>query len=264
MHFTSDPTKPHPGNSSWLLQVNASSRPIVTVFCFPYAGGGASMFRHWIGHFPPDIEILAVQLPGREGRIGESAITRMAPLVKAVSEGLLPHLQGRFVFLGHSMGAILAFEVARHLHRMGRVGPELLIASASPAPQLPRRQSATYLLPDADLFAKLHSLGGTPPGVFENPDLMDLSLGAIRADFEAIETYEYEPGGPLSCPIIAIGGSDDPDVGCEDLDAWRVQTAAEFSMAEFSGNHFFLFDAPASSYVHMIRFKAIQTQKCAH
>jgi medium-chain acyl-[acyl-carrier-protein] hydrolase len=228
----------------WAIPVSHASKPRLKLLCFPFAGGGASAFRFWINLFPPDISVYAVQLPGRESRVREPSFTKMLPLAIAATEGLLPLLGERFAFFGYSMGAILAFEVARHLHRIGREGPDLLIAAASPAPQLSPKSPITFNLPEGELIEKLRELEGTPLDVLENADLMQLILPVIRADFEAVETYEYQNAERLKCMICALGGSADPRVGSAELKGWHAQTSGSFSYVILPGNHFFLTSVP--------------------
>lgn len=229
---------------SWAVPLSHVSAPRLRLLCFPFAGGGASAFRFWIDLFPEDIGVYAVQLPGRESRVREPSFSKMLPLAMAATDGLCPLLGERFAFFGYSMGAILAFEVARHLRRIGRVGPELLIAAASPAPQLSSSSPMTFNLPERELIEKLRELEGTPPDVLKNPDLMQLFLPVIRADFEAVETYEYQHAERLKCTIFALGGSADRRVGSAELKGWHDQTSGWFSYVILPGNHFFMASAP--------------------
>jgi medium-chain acyl-[acyl-carrier-protein] hydrolase len=239
-------------SGSWILRLNAVSKPAARLFCFPFAGGGGSVFRPWIRLLPSDIEVFSVQFPGRESRTGECPFNRILPLAMAAADALLPQMGRPCAFLGCSMGAIVGFEVARRLQGMGCSRPFLLIACASPAPQLDRRHPITFNLPDDQLSHYLREMGGTPPAALEDSALMNVLLPLIRADFEALETYVYKSGLPLECPIIAVGGSDDPEIAVAALQAWKIQTRSEFSCCVAPGNHFFLFNSSSSSVVRTL------------
>lgn len=202
------------------------------------------MFRRWLTRFPPEIDVCAVQLPGREGRVRETPYENMAVLAAGAVEGLRPHLQGSFSFFGYSMGALVAFEVARGLQKIGHRGPDLLIVAASPAPQVPRTAPFDFKVPDHELIRDLKNLNGTLPEVLADSNLMRILLPVIRADIKVVATYVYQESEPLDCPIVAIGGSQDPCVKPEQVDAWRFQTSAGFLRYTLTGKHFFLLDSP--------------------
>jgi medium-chain acyl-[acyl-carrier-protein] hydrolase len=228
----------------------------IRTFCFPFAGGGASVFRSWTRKSRPEITFCPVQLPGREDRICERAFNRMIPLAVSVAENLIPHLEQPFAFFGHSMGAILAFEIARLLKKCGHREPALLIVGACPAPQLPRKAEGIFKLPDDLLIKKLSELHGTPPEALQDVDLMQTVLPAIRADFEVVESYGYKTGERLNCPIIAIGASEDVEIGPHELAAWHLQTKGVFSWSIRSGNHFSILDSPDMVITEILRHVA--------
>ena len=211
------------------------------LLCFPYAGGGASIYRTWPSSLPPEIEVLPVQLPGREARIREPAFTSLPPLI----DGLLPALgrgllDGPVAFFGHSMGALVAYELARALRDAGSPRPLHLFVSARRAPDLPARTAPIHALPEPEFRQRLRELNGTPEAVLEHPELMELLGPTLRADFTLIETYEPTSAPPLDCPITAFGGVDDPDVSEEEMAAWRRFTTAAFQLRMLPGDHFFL------------------------
>lgn len=174
----------------------------------------------------------------------EAPYRRMAQLADAVAEGLIEDLPASYAFFGYSMGAILAFEVARRLDKQGLSARAVVVGAARP-PQLGRRTDAppTYNLPDAALIETLQELRGTPPEVLLSAETMQIVLPGIRADLEVVETYQYSPDRPLSCPLMAIGGSDDVRVGSQELEHWREQTTGEFSFHVLPGSHFFLLES---------------------
>lgn len=172
-------------------------------------------------------------------RLKEPPFDRLAPLAEAIVEALLPCLDKPFAFLGHSMGALISFEVARRLRRIHRE-PGQMFVSGRWAPQWPDPDPPTHALPEAEFIAELRRLNGTPEAVLGNRELMQLLLPTLRADFAVLETCGYEPEPSLTCPIVAFGGLQDPDVTCEMLEAWRQQTCSGFSLQMLPGDHFFL------------------------
>jgi medium-chain acyl-[acyl-carrier-protein] hydrolase len=227
----------------WLAPARPRAQAEVRLFCFPYAGGGASIFRGWADGLPDAVEACPVQLPGREARFREAAFTRLRPLVESLAAGLRPHLDRPFAFFGHSLGALVAFELARRLARDGRPGPVHLFVSGCVAPQTATRETSIHTLPDAEFREELRRLNGTPAAALDDDELMELVLPTLRADFALYETYAFDPGPPLACPITALGGLGDDGVGSQDLDAWREQTTGPFRMRMLPGDHFFVHTA---------------------
>jgi medium-chain acyl-[acyl-carrier-protein] hydrolase len=208
--------------------------------CFPYAGGGVSVFRGWQAELRQNIEVRIVELPGRGALMRTAPFRRMEPLVEATVSALSPFLDKPLAFFGHSMGALVAFEVARTLALRHGVEPRHLFASAHPAPHLPRAQAPIHDLPEPQFHDELRRRGGTPTEVLNDAEIMRLTSPAVRADFEVCETYRFFPGWPLECPITAFGGDDDRDVTTETLEAWRVHTRAAFNRHSGPGDHFFI------------------------
>jgi len=210
------------------------------LFCFPYAGGSSIIYRSWGESLPPSFEVVAVQLPGRGNHANVTPFTEMPSLVRALAPALLPHLDKPFAFFGHSMGALIGFELARWLRREGRRGPLQLFSSGCRAPQVPRREAFMYDLPEAEFVERLTTLKGTPQEVLAHPELMQFVLPLLRADFSVAETYSFSGGPPLDCPVSAYGGLKDKDVLREDVEAWREQTTGAFNLRMFPGDHFFI------------------------
>ncbi len=229
------------GSAHGLAYYKPRPEATLRLFCFPYAGGSALVYRQWADRLPRQVEVCPVQLPGRGHRLDEAPVRRMSPLAALVAREIRPLLDKRFAFYGHSMGATLAFEVARLLRREGAPQPSHLFASARRAPQVPRDADApTYDLPDSELIEELRRLNGTPPEVFAEPDLLKMMLPLIRADFEVTQTYAYEDEPPLDCAITVYGGLEDQGVRRENLEAWRAQTTAPRAVRLFPGDHFFI------------------------
>jgi medium-chain acyl-[acyl-carrier-protein] hydrolase len=226
--------------ASWIFRPRQNSAAHLRLFCFPYAGGGASIFRNWPDALEPGVEVLAVQLPGRETRIREACYTLMSTLMPVLRQALLPYFGAPFAFFGHSVGALIAFELARQLRRQGDPAPVQLFVSGHRAPHLADRDPPIHQLPDAQFLEELRRLKGTPKQVLENLELLDLLLPALRADFALYENHAYSPEAPLDCPISAFGGRQDQEVSREELEAWRDQTTRSFMLEMFEGDHFFL------------------------
>jgi medium-chain acyl-[acyl-carrier-protein] hydrolase len=227
--------------SPWLTCSNRQAS--LRLFCFPYAGGGANIFRTWQDNLPPTVEVCPVQLPGREKRLLEPPFTNLRLLVEAARRALLPYLDRPFAFFGHSMGATISFELARSLYQEQNLNPVHLFVSGRRAPQLPETHALTYDLPQKEFLEELRRLKGTPAEILEHPELMELMLPLLRADFELVQTYHYLAGPPQRCPITAFGGLHDEEVSRADLEAWREQTTTAFSLHMLPGDHFFLHTA---------------------
>jgi surfactin synthase thioesterase subunit len=233
------------GDRARLIGSRVLARPpsrsaAVRLFCLPFAGGGASAYHGWVGALPPAVDVCPVQPPGRETRRDEPPIPALGRLVEALADELLPHLDAPFALFGHSMGGLIGFELARHLRRRHGPSPVRLFVSAHRAPHLPGHERQLHRLPTAALVEELHRLKGTPEAVFRYPELLELVLPVLRADFALCETYRYFPDQPLDCPISAFGGTEDPRVGPALLAAWGFQTRAAFELRLFGGDHFYL------------------------
>jgi medium-chain acyl-[acyl-carrier-protein] hydrolase len=216
------------------------------LFCLPYAGGSALIYRSWPSTLPPGVEVCPVQLPGRGHRMNEPPFLSGDALVPALAEALSPYLDKPFAIFGHSMGAHISFELARHLRRHAGLAPEHLFVSGRRAPQLPERGRIVYDLPDDELVEHLRHLNGTPREVLESPELMQLMLPLLRADFALCDTYAYADEPPLDCPVTAFGGLGDTDVPRVDVEAWAAQTTGAFSLRMLPGDHFFIHEQEAS------------------
>jgi medium-chain acyl-[acyl-carrier-protein] hydrolase len=215
--------------------------PGVRLYCFSYAGGSASIYRSWAEVFPPDIEVHCVQLPGREWRLKEEPFTRLGPLMDELVE--VVDVTRPYALFGHSLGALIAFELARAMRRTGRPDPTHLFVSAHRAPQLPREEPTIHDADDDVFAAGIETLRGTPPELLANEELMQLIRPVLRADFALAETYEYSDEPPLRCPISAFGGLGDHVTGRSKLEPWRAQTSSDFLLRMILGGHFFVTEA---------------------
>jgi medium-chain acyl-[acyl-carrier-protein] hydrolase len=230
--------------TSWLPYANGGEARL-RLFCFPHSGAAAAMYRPWVGALGPRVQVCPVELPGHGTRIAEPLARRLAPLVAETAAALRPYLDRPYAIFGHSMGALLGFELARSLAGSGGPAPEHLFASGHEAPQLASGRPPVHCLPEEEFAAELRRLGGTPDDVFGNEELRRLLFPILRADFEACETYVFGRGARLACPITALAGLSDPFVSQRQLEAWLVHTEAAFDMQLFAGDHFYLIGARA-------------------
>lgn len=221
----------------------ANERAKIRLFCFPYAGGSSLIFRTWANALGPSIAVCPAHLPGRERRLIEKPYTSAQSLVEAAAEAIVPHLDLPFAFFGHSMGALISFELARHLRRLHLPSPVHLFLSGRCAPQAGIREKVTYNLTANEFAEELRRLNGTPREVLENQELMDLMIPLLRADFEICQTYRYTQEPALDCPITAFGGLYDRDVSEEMIAAWKKQTTGSFRLCMMPGDHFFVHSA---------------------
>jgi surfactin synthase thioesterase subunit len=225
---------------AWLAFRHPNLRARLRLFCFPYAGGGASVFRSWHSLLPMQVEICPIQLPGRENRLNETPFKRLSVLVDELVDVLLPVFDMPFAFFGHSMGALVGFELTRRLRQYNQPLPFQLFTSGSGAPQMPNQKSPIHQLPKEEFIAAVKYLKGTPDEVWQHEELVKILLPYLRADFEICESYIYQPEAPLSIPITVYGGRQDPKVGIEQLGAWSKQTINSCVVHLFPGGHFFL------------------------
>jgi medium-chain acyl-[acyl-carrier-protein] hydrolase len=212
----------------------------VQLLCLPYAGGGTWIFKGWARKLPSWLELWVAELAGRDSLARQPPSTRLDDYVAALSRALARADERPVVLFGHSMGALLAFELARALRRLRAVFPLTLCLSGHRAAHLPSPHRPIHLLPQASFIAELSALQGTPDAVLADVDLTDYFVSLLRADFATCETYRYMPEPPLDCGIIALGAVDDPTTSVEELGAWRVLTRGRFRMRLFRGGHFFV------------------------
>lgn len=227
--------------SEWFLRFRATSREGgVNLFCLPHAGGCASAYFPWSRALPPFVNLWAVQLPGREGRIAEPAVTSAGRLSAQIVEAMMPLLGEPFALFGHSLGALLAFEIARTLSDRRLPTPVTLFLSGCGVPKPRRAAHPIHLLPDDDFLAEVRRFGGTPPEVLADAEMMSLVLPRLRADIELYESYSFSGGPPLAVPISVFGGLDDEEARRDELAGWARLTTGHFRLQLFPGDHFYL------------------------
>lgn len=224
----------------WVVRWNVTARPRLRLICFPYAGGGAVTFHGWQDLLPRDIELCAVQLPGRESRLAEKPMDRMADLVPALADALGGLLDRPYATFGHSLGSVIGFETVHHLVASGAPAPRRMFVGGSRAPQVRINERSLHTLPDDEFLRSVMQLNGTDPTVALYPELLALALPFLRADFTLSEQYEYTPRPRLDCPITVFNGESDQGVPEPDARLWAEQTSAAFRLRVLPGDHFFL------------------------
>jgi medium-chain acyl-[acyl-carrier-protein] hydrolase len=226
--------------SSWLPFRAVRPGVRLRLLCFPYAGGSASLYRAWSDALPEHIELCAVQLPGRETRLGEDPYTDMSRLVDDLIAAVEPLLRRPFALFGYSFGGAVAHEFGlRAAERLDR-HPAQLFVCARRAPHLARRDASRHDIGEDELKAELHRLNGTPREVLENAELMELLLPALRADLELNDTYVAAPERIHGCPLTVFAGADDAEVSPAELRAWSELTSGACRLATLAGDHFFI------------------------
>jgi len=224
-----------------IRQPNPAAR--IRLFCFPYAGGGNATYRDWPKRLPADIEVAAVQLPGREWRIQEDPINDLKVMASDALEGIRPYLDKPFALLGTSMGGTLIFELARQLRAADLPAPACLLPFAVGAPHTPETK-LFHNLPDGELVAEIRDFGVMADAIANNSEVLDIMLPILRADCTAHETYECGPQPPFDFPIWVYGGLGDDTVERERLDAWEIHTNGECRVHMIMGGHLFVDDMP--------------------
>jgi len=221
--------------SDWFIRPRPLPAPRLRLFCFPYSGAGGQIYVPWARLLPAGVELCAVQPPGRWNRRAEPAFTRMEPLVAACVAAMAPLTDVPFVIFGHSLGALVGYEVARTLT------PRHLVVSARSGPQMTIRRQPLAQLDDDDFLAGIASLyGAIPAAVAADAELMALVLPPLRADMTIYENYVPTPGPALRCPLSGFYGTRDATCGERDIAAWSELTALGFHSVPFDGPHLFL------------------------
>lgn len=239
----------------WVIVHQARPHARLRLFCFPHAGGGASVFREWYRSLPEEIEVCAVQLPGRENRLRDQPIANMVDLIGQLSDVLEPALDRPYALFGHSMGALIAFEFARRSQQVQNA-PLQLFLSGRNAPKIAyphELENPRHRLSKDALIDELRLIHGTPTEILDNQELMAALLPTLRADFALVETYAYGKGQPLSCPIHAFGGDDDTFTSRAGLDSWAEETEGAFQADILPGDHFFIASQRPALLRHIAR-----------
>jgi len=230
-----------PTGGAWLSRRPPRPDARIQLYCLPHAGAGASAYREWLRRIDPRVDVIALQLPGRERRIAEPPPSGIDWLADQVTDVIADAAGGLpFAVFGHSMGGLVAYEVAQRTTRRG-LPPEHVIVSGYPAPHLPRDHEV-HQLPDSELVEHITALQGTPHEVLANSVLLRETLPILRADFANCETYRYPGDPPLRAPLTVLGGRADPTAPVPALRRWQDLSAGRFALHLFDGGHFFLHD----------------------
>lgn len=227
--------------ASCLKRRRSSTPPRSRLLCFPWCGAGASALRRLTTHLPADVDVLLVQLPGREERFGQRPLLTMDDVVAHVTSALAQEPDLPLALFGHSMGAVVAYDVAHALQAQGERPPQLLMVSGHGAP---RQRAATdpqwHLAPEEELVAQLAELGGTQSGLLQDKAALQAILPALRADYQVLESRPWTVRAPLACPIVACCSTGDTTVEIQRMDHWRHLTDGPFELHWFDGDHFYL------------------------
>ncbi|MFD0904622.1 thioesterase II family protein [Actinomadura sediminis] len=242
---------PNPVGDLWIRRFHPSAGATARLVCFPHAGGAASFFRPVSAALAPDVEVLALQYPGRQDRRAETPVRDLHRLADETYAALRPHLGDRPAFFGHSMGAALAYEVALRAERDG-LGPRVLVASGRRAPSRHRTEDV-HRRDDDGIIAEIRGLNGTESRVLDEEEILRAALPALRADYHAIETYRTSGTATLSCPVAVFVGDADPQVTPDEARAWREHTSGALELHTFRGGHFYLTARPAETIDRLVK-----------
>lgn len=228
---------------SWIRRLGPAGASRVRLICLPHAGGSANFFFGMSRALAPEVEVLAVQYPGRQDRRHEPNLTDMGELADRVAEAV-PSDDQPFGVFGHSMGAILAYEVGLRLSAAG-APPVRVFVSGRRAPSR-YRDERVHQRDDDGILAELRVLNGTDATLLDEPELRALILASVRSDYQAVETYRHEPGRTLACPITVLSGDRDPKVTADEAQAWDAHTTAGIDVVTYPGGHFYLVEQSAA------------------
>jgi medium-chain acyl-[acyl-carrier-protein] hydrolase len=238
---------PNGGVPHW-IRCRSEGAPQARLFCLPYAGGSATVFGRWQKHLPRGSQLCLVELRGRGCRSGEEVYTNARRHVHEVCEAMRALLDLPILLFGHSMGALLAYELAHALTAIG-IRPAHVIVSGHRAPHLPSRGRRVHQFSRDELIDELRSLDGIPAEVLDAPDFLDCILPIVRTDFEVVETYAYHARPPLTCDVTVLGGNEDATVSVDELRPWREHTRGRCDVHVLSGGHFFIRSAAAEELI---------------
>ncbi len=235
----------NPNSNPTIVIPKRRTSPRLRLFCIPYAGGSATVFRSWPDVLASEVEPALIQLPGRGARFRETPLTRVRAAVEMLSSAIEPYLDCPYVIFGHSLGALIGFELVRKLRRSQQPDPQHIIVCARAAPHLPNELQTVHRLADNLLVQEVQRrYGGIPHAILADAEMLQLFLPVLRADLEMLETYQYSPELPLTCAMTAYGGMQDGAVTNVQLAGWAEHTTGSFTQQMFPGNHFFVQNSP--------------------
>ena len=260
-------TPPHPTHAAnpWLTTRAASPQSSIRLFCLPHAGAGTSAYNLWKRFLPATIEVCPIQIPGRESRLSEACVTDCTTLIESITLALTAHLDKPYAIFGHSMGALLALDLAQSLRAHGLRSPSHLFVSGRNATHVPMKHGSIHKMEDEDFLAALATrYGGLPQEILDTPELLELYLPILRADLTLLETHRYQPLGPLDCPVSAFCGKDDANVSVAGLEAWGEHTSSTFETKWFDGGHFYLSGPSRATLLDLVAARLAAIPAAAH
>lgn len=237
-------------DTEWLVNLSPAPGGRTNVICLPYAGGGVAAFHGWPARLPAELDLWVVRPPGRESRLLQPPIRDLHTMVAELTPDVVPLTRRPYVVFGHSMGALLAYELVRALVGRGLPPPAWLVVSGHAAPHV-AVPGELHKLPEHQLIQRLREYGATPQDLLASPELLRLFLPTIRADLAVAETYRHRPGPKLTCPVAAYRGRDDPEVTHDQCAAWAEVTTGRCVVKDFPGGHFFLEDGRDDMLGHL-------------
>lgn len=226
--------------NDWLTVFEQKNKPDIRLFCFHYGGGSASVFRQWAKGLIDEAELVAIQLPGREERFNEPLLDNISAVLDNLFLNFNHYTDKPFIFWGHSIGALIAFEFVRTLRIRNKLQPRHLIVSGAKAPQVPLKKLPIHNLSDVQFVEELKKYNGMPDYIMQDQELMSIFIPIMRADFRISEIYNYYDQEPFNFPITALGGVNDYTFDSQDLAKWHTQTNSSFKQYILAGDHFFI------------------------
>jgi medium-chain acyl-[acyl-carrier-protein] hydrolase len=226
----------------WYLEYKKNSQAAIRLFCFHHSGGGASAYYPWVEHLSPHIEMIPIQLPGRENRFMEPLTNNLKDIVNSLTKGFYLYKDKPFFVFGHSLGGLIAFELIKSIYQRYSLYPRHMIISATKAPHMPFRMQTLSSLGNKALKEELKVYNGIDERILHNDELLDLFLPIIRNDFSISERYRSADVTPFPCDILHLSGNQDVSVNEEEIQAWRAHTTGKFEHISFPGGHFFIKD----------------------
>ena len=227
-------------DTPWIQYQKTSDDPSMRIFCFPYAGGSALFYARWFRYLDENAEVFPIQLPGRESRIDEPLLRVMSVVINKIVEEISPYMTENTAFLGHSMGSMIAYEVARTLSERNMPMPKHIFLSGAVPPDMIGECEKIHMLSDEQFCEKLKGYESITSELMKYPEFFKFFLPVIKADFELIETYRFDKKWKMPCPVTVFSGTEDPYVPENALAQWGRFCEQEPQIITYSGNHFFL------------------------
>ncbi len=228
-------------NNTWFSLLPACDKSAIRLYCLPYAGTSHAVFQHWQPLYEERLELALVKYPGRGARYLDPLPDSISVLVDELARTIAQEGDKPFALFGHSMGSLIAFELAHRLRESHALNPTAIYVSGGTAPSLRHLKAQLHHLSEADFATEILGMNGIPEEIANSPDLMAIFLPILRRDFALCERYRYRERPPLSCPITVFGGRSDPNTNERQLTGWKQETSGPFTLEWLEGDHFFLF-----------------------